>query len=140
MGYLAVILRDLFLFVYSIYIKLYNYFNPLPEQLLSYDKKTDRILVHGNIGYSPKVFSIDYFKVEGRYLIEFNDQNLKTYMDGQIKNSDPDYTYFLHRNNLVVEEDNSVVIIKNYLTDHESKYLFKKGEIVDFLKLVSEQE
>lgn len=121
--------------VYGFYMK---HFLKKPKQLLSYDKKSNKIYVHGKIGYNDSCFPIDHFSVDGSYIIYVNEIPLKTYLDGVIDGTDSNCTYFLHRNNLLCEEDKCEITIEDVLIGNTNSFTFNKGDVIDFVKLVSD--
>ncbi len=131
----AELFLTIFTTVYTFYIKFYKFFNPLPEQLFSY--KDERVLIHGYIGYKKVFTAIDFFELDGTYMILINNNPMRTYMDGVIPGSDSTKTYVLHANHIQCQIDTKV-IIKDVLIDNEVGFEFSAGEIINFEQLVRE--
>lgn len=134
---IIVMFATVFSTVYTLYMKWYKFFNPQPKQLFSFDRNQKKLFTHGFIGYTPCKISLNYFAIKGTYDIEVNGSRLISFVDNVLEGTEIGYTYYLGNNYVQAQEDMRIRITDTLLETFGTK-IIKKGEIIDFGKLIRE--
>ena len=123
--------------VYSIYNKMYFYFNPKPKQLFSYDHMKKQIYVSGYCGYTDIRIPLNYFSIKGNYIIELNGSRIVSFIDNVLENTEEGFVYYLG-NNYVQAQSKILIKITDGLTESFGQKLINVGETINYEELIAE--
>lgn len=128
---------SVFGFIYGCYMKYAKYFRKVHKQLLTYEKNTKKVYMHGYIGDNQSKMEIDHFQIEGQYKIKVNGNYLRVIIDGSIDTFDPNVSYFLTSNNVWFEKNVTIEVEEVLLGDKKALTL-DSGIQIDYKRIVSE--
>lgn len=127
---------NLFHLVYTLYIKVYMFFNKQPEQLLSFNEDTERVRVSGYLGYKKLTLSLDTFSVDGNFGIIVGDRQLTSFIDGVVDGTDYSKTYFFGNKFFCFPEETNVKIINN-LTDESVTIQIERERLINIEAVIN---
>lgn len=123
--------------VYTLYKKFYSFFHPTPKQLFFYDVNKKSIYACGFCGHTEIRIALNYFAIEGNYIIEINGNRLISFVDNVLEGTEDGYTYYLGNNYIQVQEP-TIVKITDGLTESFGEKKLNTGEVIDFGNLITE--
>lgn len=127
----------IFVTIYTWCIKFNKLFFKPSIQLFSYDKQTNKIYITGYVGNKLVKMSMNFFILPGTYLIKANNITMGCFIDGVLDGSDPSVTYVLGTDFIQLQNDTQFVVTDK-ITDEISTKTIKRGEVVDFKKLIAD--
>lgn len=125
---------DIFIRVYTLYIKIENWLYQPPFQLFTYID--NELYARGYIGYEKKLVKLDHFKTDGEYSIIVNNDPIRSIKNVGIDGFNTCYTYFITKRLAFFKGETKIEIV-DHISEKKKTFDFSNNVSVDYLDLIT---